>query len=164
MKLSKWVILNKDQDELSNIYNLADVFCTSSLDDNFPSTVIEAMACGIPVVGFKVGGISEQVTENCGILVKLKDTKNLGKAIEKLLKEETIRKSFSLNCRERVLQIVSRRWLERFVRYRLLFSPISTSPVYFFHFCIYLMLCSIVIHCSFTPKKSIIVNDAEPTF
>ena len=104
MKLSKWVILNKDQDELSNIYNLADVFCTSSLDDNFPSTVIEAMACGIPVVGFKVGGISEQVTENCGILVKLKDTKNLGKAIEKLLKEETIRKNFSLNCRERALQ------------------------------------------------------------
>jgi putative colanic acid biosynthesis glycosyltransferase len=94
----------KDQDELSNIYNLADVFCISSLNDNFPNTVIEAMACGIPVVGFKVGGISEQVTENCGILVTLKDTKTLGKAIEKLLKEETIRKNFSLNCRERALQ------------------------------------------------------------
>ncbi len=52
----------KDKNEISDVYNIADIFCMSSLDDNFPTTVLEAMACGIPVIGFNVGGIPEQVT------------------------------------------------------------------------------------------------------
>lgn len=44
----------KDKNDISDIYNLADVFCISSLDEVFGLTVTESMACGIPVVGFKV--------------------------------------------------------------------------------------------------------------
>lgn len=94
----------QDKEEISDIYNIADVFCTSSLDDNFPTTVLEALACGVPVVGFSVGGIPEQVTEDCGIMVKPKDSKSLGEAINKLLNDDEMRKRFGLNCRKRVLQ------------------------------------------------------------
>ena len=94
----------KDKNDISDIYNLADIFCISSLDDNFPTTVLEAMACGIPVVGFDVGGISEQITEDCGFMVKSKDIEALAEAIEKLLNDDNIRKKFSENCRKRVLQ------------------------------------------------------------
>jgi len=94
----------KDRNDISDIYNLADVFCISSLDDNFPTTVLEAMACGIPVVGFDVGGIPEQVTEDCGFMVKSKDIKALGKAMERLLANDEMRRNFGENCRKRVLQ------------------------------------------------------------
>jgi glycosyltransferase involved in cell wall biosynthesis len=94
----------QDKEEISDIYNIADVFCTSSLDDNFPTTVLEVLACGVPVVGFSVGGIPEQVTEDCGIMVKPKDSKSLGEAINKLLNDDEMRKKFGLNCRKMVLQ------------------------------------------------------------
>ncbi|MBA7543205.1 D-inositol-3-phosphate glycosyltransferase [subsurface metagenome] len=94
----------KDKNNISDIYNLADIFCISSLDDNFPTTVLEAIACGIPVAGFKVGGIPEQVTEGCGFMVKSKDAKTLGEAMGNLLNNDEMRKIFSENCRKRVLQ------------------------------------------------------------
>ena len=93
-----------DKDEISDVYNIADIFCISSLDDNFPTTVLEAMACGIPMVGFDVGGIPEQVAEGCGIVVQSKDIKALGKAIERLLANDGMRRNFGENCRKRVLQ------------------------------------------------------------
>ena len=94
----------KDKNNISDIYNLADIFCISSLEDNFPNTVLEAMACGIPIVGFNTGGIPEQVTEGCGVMVKSKDIKALGKAMERLLTNDEMRRNFGENCRKRVLK------------------------------------------------------------
>jgi len=93
-----------DKELLSETYNTADIFCITSLDEVFGLTVTEAMACGVPVVGFKVGGIPEQVRGDCGVLVNPKDTEALGRAIEKLLNDDEMRKKFSENCRKRVLQ------------------------------------------------------------
>ncbi|MCL0061597.1 glycosyltransferase family 4 protein [Thermodesulfovibrionales bacterium] len=93
-----------NQNFLADIYNIADIFCITSLDENFPITVLESMACGTPVVGFKTGGIIEQVTDNCGILVEPKNTEQLAEAMEKILKDEERRKKFGLNCRKRVLE------------------------------------------------------------
>jgi len=63
-------------------------------------------------VGFKVGGIPEQVTENCGILVEPKDAKALGRALEKVINDGKIREEFSLNCRKRALENYS---IDKFV-------------------------------------------------
>ena len=93
-----------DKKLLSEIYNAADIFCITSIDEVFGLTVTESMACGVPVVGFRVGGIPEQVTDDCGIMVKPKDTKDLGRALEELLNDDELRKKFSENCRKRVLQ------------------------------------------------------------
>ena len=93
-----------DKKMLSEVYNSADIFCITSIDEVFGLTVTESMACSVPVVGFRVGGIPEQVTEDCGILVNPKDSEALGGAIEKLLNDDELRKKFSENCRKRVLQ------------------------------------------------------------
>jgi len=105
-----------DADLISEVYNAADIFCITSLDETFGLTVTEAMACGIPAVGFKTGGITEQVSANCGILVEPKNVKNLAEAINMLLNNDEKRKTFSLNCRKRVLENYSiEKFKERYI-------------------------------------------------
>ena len=50
-----------NEKELVNVYNAVDLFVTPSLEENLPNTIMEAMACGIPCVGFNVGGIPEMI-------------------------------------------------------------------------------------------------------
>jgi len=45
------------------VYSTANVFIIPSLMDNLPNTVLEAMMCGIPTVGFETGGIPEMVVD-----------------------------------------------------------------------------------------------------
>ena len=50
-----------NEKELVNIYNAVDIYVTPSLEENLPNTIMEAMACGVPCVGFNVGGIPEMI-------------------------------------------------------------------------------------------------------
>ena len=50
-----------NEHQLVNIYNAVDLFVTPSLEENLPNMIMEAMACGIPCVGFNVGGIPEMI-------------------------------------------------------------------------------------------------------
>jgi len=88
---------------MAKVYSAADLFCITSLDDNFPTTVLESLACGTPVVGFRIGGIPEQVTDDCGILVPPRDAKALSAAIAKLIQDDRLREELSTNCRARAV-------------------------------------------------------------
>ena len=71
-------------DEYSVIlaYNAADVFVVPSLADNQPTTIMESMCCGIPVVGFDVGGIPDMISHKVnGYLAKYKDSEDLASGI-----------------------------------------------------------------------------------
>jgi glycosyltransferase involved in cell wall biosynthesis len=46
------------------IYNCADVFVAPSIQENLPNTALEAMACGVPVCGFNIGGMPDLITNN----------------------------------------------------------------------------------------------------
>lgn len=50
-----------NEHDMVNVYNAVDLFVIPSLEDNLPNTIMEAMACGIPCVGFNVGGIPEMI-------------------------------------------------------------------------------------------------------
>jgi putative colanic acid biosynthesis glycosyltransferase len=91
------------RDLIVEAYNAADVFCVTYLNDNFPTTVLESMSCGTPVVGFDSGGVSEQVTEGCGILGPPQDTEAIGKALNRLLKDEALRTAYSRVAREKAV-------------------------------------------------------------
>lgn len=48
-------------DKLAMLYSAADVFAIPTLQDNLPNMVLESLACGCPVVGFRVGGVPDMV-------------------------------------------------------------------------------------------------------
>jgi len=88
--------------DIAKIYNAADVFVISSLEDNLPNTAIEAMACGVPVVGFKVGGMSDIIDHFItGYLAKPKDVKDLIIGIEWVLAQKNTDEKIKKQCREK---------------------------------------------------------------
>lgn len=56
--------------ELAQIYSAADVFVNPTYQDNFPTTNLEALACGTPSITYNTGGSVESVFENCGWIVE----------------------------------------------------------------------------------------------
>ena len=80
-----------DRNKLYKVYSASDVFIIPSLDDNFPTTVLEAFANGVPVVGFDSGGIKEQIIEgvNGEIVYKRKDTEIIN-SLNKVIKDNTL--------------------------------------------------------------------------
>ena len=56
--------------ELAEIYTTADVFVNPTYQDNFPTTNLEALACGTPVVTYRTGGSPEAIDESCGIVTE----------------------------------------------------------------------------------------------
>ena len=69
-------------EELVEIYSSADVFVNPSLEDNFPTTNLEALACGTPVITFNTGGSPECINNNCGYIVIKEDIEGLHNSIE----------------------------------------------------------------------------------
>jgi len=87
---------------LADIYSSADVFVNPTLEDNFPTTNIEALACGTPVITFETGGSPEAIYQRGGIVVKNKSVEDLYEAIEFI---KNNRKEFSAEkCREIVVK------------------------------------------------------------
>ncbi len=67
-----------EEPRLAMIYALADVFVIPSLEDNLPNTVIESLACGTPVAGFRTGGIPDMVEDRVhGALAEPRDVQGL---------------------------------------------------------------------------------------
>lgn len=80
----------KDVEELAKYYSAADVLLYPSLADNCPLTVIEAQACGLPVVSFETGGIPELVEhKKTGYIAGYKDIKGLSAGLDYLLELPT---------------------------------------------------------------------------
>jgi len=73
-----------NQKKLVDFYNVADVFIFPSREEPLGLAAIEAMACGTPVIGTNVGGISEVLSDNAGFLFEPENIEELAKLIEKI--------------------------------------------------------------------------------
>lgn len=91
-----------DDRAIVDAYNSADVFVLPSLEDNLPNTIMEAMACGVPCVGFNVGGIPEMIDDKrTGYVAKEGDTDDLAAGISWAL-EPAQRQALSKNSVDKV--------------------------------------------------------------
>lgn len=103
---------------VAEYYRAADIYVHAALADTFPNTILEALACGLPVVATAVGGVQEQVKgleaieralghPNCnkfpaenatGVLVMPKDAKGIATALGRLLSDDVLRRQLGKNA------------------------------------------------------------------
>jgi glycosyltransferase involved in cell wall biosynthesis len=76
-----------DRAGVAGCLRAADVYVHASRADNHPLAVLEALACGVPVVASRVGGIPEQLSPETGVLVEPGERDALGAAVAGLLSE-----------------------------------------------------------------------------
>jgi glycosyltransferase involved in cell wall biosynthesis len=99
--------------EMVAAYNAADAIVVPSLEDNLPNTIMEAMSCGTPVVGFRTGGIPEMIDhQRNGYLSEIKSSPSLAAGINWVLanNREGI---ISNNARQKVMEFYSEKIVTR---------------------------------------------------
>ena len=73
-----------ESEELAQIYSAADLFVNPTLEENFPTVNLEALACGTPVITYQTGGSPESITEKCGRVVPYKNYEALKNTISEM--------------------------------------------------------------------------------
>lgn len=72
-------------DQIRAMYRAVDCYVTPSLEENLPNTIMEAMACGTPCVGFEIGGIPEMIDAQNGYVARYRDAKDMAQGITEVL-------------------------------------------------------------------------------
>lgn len=108
------------QRELAEYYSAADVFVNPTYDDTFPTTNIEALACGTPVVTYRAGGSPEIIDQYTGLAVERGDMTGLFDAIKTILCNG--KQIYSDACRKRAVDNYNKE--ERFRDYIELYNEL----------------------------------------
>ena len=99
--------------ELAEFYNLADVYLNPTWEDNFPTTNLESLACGTPVITYDTGGSPEAISCDTGFIV---EQGNVLGVIDKIRMIKKKRKEFfTQNCRERAIKFFNKE--EKYLEY-----------------------------------------------
>jgi N-acetyl-alpha-D-glucosaminyl L-malate synthase BshA len=101
-----------NQDQVEDILRRADLFLLPSRQESFGLAALEALACGVPVIGTRAGGLPEVVIDgSCGVLREVGDVEGMAAAAVRLLEDEALHRRFAR---------AGRRWaVERFDRARI---------------------------------------------
>ncbi len=86
--------------QLVALYNMADVFVNPTLEDNFPTTNLEALACGTPVITYRTGGSPEAIDDATGFVVAYQDIDALSAKVIETCEKSPFKVS---DCRARAL-------------------------------------------------------------
>ncbi|WP_028904487.1 glycosyltransferase [Prevotella sp. P6B4] len=106
--------------QLVEFYSMADVFVNPTYEDNFPTTNIEALACGTPVITYRTGGSPEAVDENTGIVVEKGNYEALVTAIRQIRQKG--KASYWNACRKRAVEQFNKD--DRFLDYIKLYDEV----------------------------------------
>lgn len=109
--------------ELAEWYSAADVFVNLTYEDTYPTTNLEALSCGTPVVTYRTGGSPESVTPQTGRVVEQGDLGGVVKAVEEICAED--REAMRKCCREYALEHFDRD--EKYDMYLDLYEKLLTN-------------------------------------
>lgn len=105
---------------LAEFYSMADVFVNPTYEDNFPTTNLEALACGTPVITYNTGGSPEAIDQHTGIVVEKGNITDLVLALKTIQLND--KEFFSYACRNRALEKFRKE--ERFAEYLSLYNSL----------------------------------------
>ena len=97
------VIFTGSRDDVEDIIPSCDILMLPSFSESFGLVLIEALACGKAVIGSDVGGISEIITDDVGLLVNPNKISSIANAIDNLVNDNDLRLILSMNARNRAL-------------------------------------------------------------
>jgi glycosyltransferase involved in cell wall biosynthesis len=89
--------------ELPIIYQSSDVFVLPSLSEGVPRVILEAMACGIPIVCTELPQLTD-IVKGCGLLVPLMDSQALAEATSKIISDTELVRKFGEKGRAKVVK------------------------------------------------------------
>ncbi|MDQ3047792.1 MAG: glycosyltransferase [Bacteroidota bacterium] len=79
----------RDEKKMMKAYNSADVFVLPANEDNLPNVVLESLACGVPVIGFNIGGMPDMITNGLnGLLCQKISPSQLAETIHQFFSEK----------------------------------------------------------------------------
>jgi glycosyltransferase involved in cell wall biosynthesis len=93
---------------VSNVYeymNASDIFVFPSLSEGMPNALLEAMACRLPVIASRIGGVVDIVKDGkSGLLFKPGDISGLESAMVRLLKDDKLRQRLGAEARKTIVE------------------------------------------------------------
>ncbi len=119
----KGILRTENITQLADLYAVADVFVNPTYADSFPTTNLEALACGTPVITYRTGGSPEAISSETGLVVEQGDIQGLVKAIKKICQKG--KDTYSKACRDRAVQYFNKE--ERFQEYVDLYNQILSK-------------------------------------
>jgi glycosyltransferase involved in cell wall biosynthesis len=123
--VGKMIGIKKTADvrELAALYSGATAFANPTYIDNFPTTNIEALSCGTPVVTYNTGGSPEAIDEDTGMVVEKGDVRGLANALQFLATKGKV--DFAGSCRARAKQYFNKE--ERYLDYIRLYEKLTSK-------------------------------------
>jgi glycosyltransferase involved in cell wall biosynthesis len=107
-------------EDLVELYSAADVFVNPTYIENFPTTNLEALSCGTPVITYDAGGSAETISNKCGLVVSKGNIDYLFKSVQEILaKGKTY---FQKSCRSRAEEMYDKD--ERLMEYIKLYDSV----------------------------------------
>lgn len=109
--------------QLAELYSISNVFVNPTYQDNFPTTNLEALACGTPVVTYNTGGSPEAIDDKTGVVVPKGDINALATAIISCCNVPKVK--FSSFCRERAEKLYNKN--DRYIDYLNIYSNLLSK-------------------------------------
>ena len=97
------VIFTGSRDDVEKIIPSCDVLILPSFSESFGLVLIEALACGKPIIGSNVGGITEIINDDVGFLINPNKLSSIAKAIDNIVNDDKLRDKLSSNARARAI-------------------------------------------------------------
>lgn len=110
--------------QLACWYSVATSFVNPTWSDNFPTTNLEALACGTPVITYQTGGSAEAINSETGYVVEKGNINGLWNAIQET--EKKGKAFYNITCRTRALEYFNKK--DRFLEYLELYQRIINAP------------------------------------
>lgn len=116
-KLKNNIILHGQQNDVIPFLKNSDIFFSPSDKELMPISILEAMACGIPIIATDTGGVPEIIGRNneWGILCKIGNISQMKTAIESLINNDSLRNEYKVKSLERIkkfsIDLISKQYI-----------------------------------------------------